>query len=197
MTDLLQTRRPPGGFRVVYADPPWGFVTYGGDQVVFTAGSEQPYQTMSHEQLLRLPVRYLVARDAILIMWVVDAHLLQAIELAEAWGFEFCTRAFTWDKGVMRGGYWIRKESEVSWQFNRGNPTRLSAAVRDMIREKPREHSRKPDCVYPRIERLARGPYLELFSRSNRPGWTSWGNQTGLFGTAGDGVERLGALSAG
>jgi N6-adenosine-specific RNA methylase IME4 len=47
--------------------------------------------------------------------------------------------------------------------------------------EKRREHSRKPDCVRERIERLVVGPYLELFGRETRAGWECWGNQSGLF----------------
>jgi N6-adenosine-specific RNA methylase IME4 len=44
-----------------------------------------------------------------------------------------------------------------------------------------REHSRKPDEQYERIERLVAGPYLELFARQSRPGWDSWGNEVGKF----------------
>lgn len=47
-----------------------------------------------------------------------------------------------------------------------------------------RQHSRKPVCVYDRIERLVEGPYLELFSRTTREGWTVWGNQVGKFSEA-------------
>jgi hypothetical protein len=38
-----------------------------------------------------------------------------------------------------------------------------------------REHSRKPDEVYARIEALGEGPYLEVFARFSRPGWDRWG----------------------
>jgi hypothetical protein len=45
------------------------------------------------------------------------------------------------------------------------------------------EHSRKPDEVQVRIERLLAGPYLELFARRTTEHWTVWGNQIerGLF----------------
>jgi N6-adenosine-specific RNA methylase IME4 len=44
-----------------------------------------------------------------------------------------------------------------------------------------REHSRKPEEAYRRIERLLPGPYLELFARQSQPGWDGFGNQPGLF----------------
>jgi N6-adenosine-specific RNA methylase IME4 len=62
----------------------------------------------------------------------------------------------------------------------RGSPKRLNADVRQAIVEPRREHSRKPD-IYARIERLVDGPYIELFARTKRPGWSAWGNQTEMF----------------
>lgn len=197
MTNLLQTPRPVGGFGCILADPPWAFETFAGQDVVFTNGVDQPYQTMDLAALKRLPVKQMAARDCVLLMWVVDANLVQALELGAAWGFTFKSRGLTWDKGKMSGGYWFRKESEMSLLFTRGAPARRSASQRDMIREKPREHSRKPDCQYDRLEALCRGPYLELFARTAHPGWTSWGNQVGLFqpneGAQGDRVPAANA----
>jgi N6-adenosine-specific RNA methylase IME4 len=78
-------------------------------------------------------------------------------------------------------GYWTRANSEVCLLATRGKPKRLNADVRQGIIEPRREHSRKPDCVPGRIERLVAGPYLELFARTTRPGWDSWGNETDKF----------------
>jgi N6-adenosine-specific RNA methylase IME4 len=77
--------------------------------------------------------------------------------------------------------YWTRANSEVCLLATRGKPKRISGGVRQGIIEPKREHSRKPDCVPSRIERLVAGPYLELFARTQRPGWTVWGNQTDKF----------------
>ena len=57
----------------------------------------------------------------------------------------------------------------------------MSRSIKRLIVAPCREHSRKPDEAHERIERLVGGPYLELFARTSRPGWTSWGNQTNLF----------------
>jgi N6-adenosine-specific RNA methylase IME4 len=77
--------------------------------------------------------------------------------------------------------YWTRKQEEPCWLCTRNDPRRLTKGVRQAIVEPRREHSRKPDCQYDRIEQLVGGPYLELFARHQRPGWTAWGNETGKF----------------
>jgi N6-adenosine-specific RNA methylase IME4 len=47
--------------------------------------------------------------------------------------------------------------------------------VMSLIASCKREHSRKPDELYPIIEACSRGPFLEHFARERRPGWASWG----------------------
>lgn len=39
------------------------------------------------------------------------------------------------------------------------------------------EHSAKPVEAYERIEARSKGPYIEFFARSKRPGWTAFGNE--------------------
>jgi MT-A70 len=108
-----------------------------------------------------------------------------------AWGFDYKTVAFYWvklnsaakhDADFFTGlGYWTRANPEQCLLATRGKPTRRAKDVRRLIVEKRREHSRKPDSVRERIERLVSGPYLELFGRETKPGWECWGNQAGLF----------------
>ena len=78
-------------------------------------------------------------------------------------------------------GFWTRANAEQCLLATRGSPKRLAKDVRRLVVAPRREHSRKPDAVYDRIERLADGPYLEMFARNARPGWDTWGNQAGLF----------------
>jgi N6-adenosine-specific RNA methylase IME4 len=78
-------------------------------------------------------------------------------------------------------GKTTRKNAEDCWLGKRGNPRVQAHDVRELIVAPRREHSRKPDEQYERIERLAGGPYVELFARATRPGWTSWGNETTRF----------------
>jgi N6-adenosine-specific RNA methylase IME4 len=124
-------------------------------------------------------------------MWAVDPLLDQAMELIRAWGFEYKTVGFYWvklnskakhDADFFTGlGYWTRANPEQCLMATRGKPARKAKDVRRLVVESRREHSRKPDCVRERIERLVVGPYLELFARETKPGWDCWGDQAGLF----------------
>jgi N6-adenosine-specific RNA methylase IME4 len=81
-------------------------------------------------------------------------------------------------------GYWTRANTEPCLLAVRGKPRRLNADVRMGIIAPRREHSRKPDGIHERIERLVAGPYIELFACQKRPGWDCWGNQTDKFAAA-------------
>lgn len=196
MADLAAL--PQAHFGCILADPPWAFRTFSGDAVPQRAG-EQHYPTLDLATLKALPVGDLAARDSLLIVWVLGSMLPQALELGEAWGFRFVTDGLWWlkqklvdadQRDIFTGdiaapvkglGYWFRKQGELSLVFSRGHPKRCDAGVPGVIVEPRREHSRKPDCQYERIEALVGGPYLELFARTQRPGWTSWGNDVERF----------------
>lgn len=75
--------------------------------------------------------------------------------------------------------------------FTRGSPKRQSAAVRQLIVAPRREHSRKPEETHERIEALLPGPYLELFARTRRPGWSVWGNDTDHFTSTMEPIDEL------
>ena len=192
---------PRGRYGAIYADPPWSWKSWDGNEG--DRGAGRHYSTMSRAEILTLPVAEIAASDCVLFCWVTWPTLLQAIEIINAWGFEYKTCAFAWikannrqmnmlrdDADVQVGlGYWPRANSEVCLLATRGKPKRLNADVRQGIIEPRREHSRKPDCVPGRIERLVAGPYLELFARTTRQGWDSWGNQTDRFAPAAEAAE--------
>lgn len=195
---------PPGPFGCILADPPWAFLTYSKPKGTIPqrrndSGAEDHYATMTRDDLRALPVGAVAATDCALFMWVVDSHLDEAIELGRAWGFDYKTIAFIWAKTTKAGapgqfgffppetvhrigmGYWTRKQAEVCLMFTRGKPKRLGKGVRQIIEAARREHSRKPDETHARIQALVGGPYLEMFAREPREGWTVWGNQTDKF----------------
>jgi hypothetical protein len=117
-------------------------------------------------------------------MWMVDWCPKLALEVIEAWGFIHKTTAFTWAKRSEHDeswhfgmGYWTRANPEVCWLATRGHPKRIHADVAQLIVSPVMEHSRKPNEIYTRIERLVDGPYLELYARRERQGWLTWGNE--------------------
>lgn len=181
---------PRGQFGCILADPPWSFKTWSGKTGTPHRSANDHYVTTATSRLIDIPVAEVAAPDCALFMWVVDSHIPDAIELGRAWGFEMKTRAFTWRKLAANGqarigmGYWTRKQTELCFLFTRGKPRRKDKGVREIIDAPRREHSRKPDEQYERIEALVDGPYLELFARQAWPGWTAWGNETGKYAAA-------------
>ena len=161
---------------------------------------ERHYKTMPLSEIKALPVGEWAAESSVLLMWAVDPLLPEALETGAAWGFTYKTVGFYWAKMRREGstrhllhdapdhkmfpmgtGYWTRANPEICLLFTRGKPKRVSAGVRKLIVAPRREHSRKPDEQYERIEALAQGPYLEMFARQRRPGWDVYGNETSKF----------------
>ena len=184
---------PRNHYRTLLADPPWRFESWSDKGEGRSAS--QHYGVMSLADIAKLPVADVCADDCVLLMWATWPMLPQALDLIAAWGFIYKTCGFDWMKADgrqvdlfagnisadMKMGYWTRSNSEPCLLATRGKPERKSAAVRMGIIEPARQHSRKPDCVHERIERLVDGPYLELFARQRREGWSSWGNEVDKF----------------
>lgn len=197
---------PRNYFGAILADPPWAFQTWWSERpnklpapkkkFSYPSRATKPaYEVMREEELNGLPVKELAADDCVLFLWTCWPVLQWSLRTIDAWGFEYKTCAFCWVKAHagqlemfdnsiephMTLGYWTRSNSEVCLLAIRGKPKRIRADIRQAIIEPRREHSRKPDCIHERIERLVAGPYLELFARAQRPGWTVWGNEVGKF----------------
>jgi N6-adenosine-specific RNA methylase IME4 len=187
---------PTGKYGAILADPPWGFQTWSGpEKKIASRGTVAPYGTMEMNDIAALPISDLTSDDCCLFLWVVWPTIPEALAVMRAWGFEYKTCAFAWMKAdvstinlfddpidaYMGLGYWTRANSEVCLLGTRGKPKRLNADVRQGIIAPRREHSRKPDGIHERIERLVAGPYIELFARQQRPNWTTWGNETNKF----------------
>ena len=176
-------------YRVIYADPPWTFSTYSRKGKGRSA--EAYYDCMSLDAIKALPVAEWAANDCVLLLWTTDPLLPTAFDVIRAWGFTYKTVGFYWaklnksadptiysDSSFFGGlGFWTRANPEICLLATRGHPRRRRADVRKLIVSPRREHSRKPDEIYDRIERLVTGPYLELFGSagaSHRDGWTRW-----------------------
>lgn len=200
---------PKGHFGAILADPPWAFQTWWSGRsnklpspkrkFSYPSRATAPaYEVMREDDLNALPVEALAAENCVLFMWSCWPVLQWSLRTMEAWGFTYKTCGFCWMKAHagqielfqddieahMTLGYWTRSNSEFCLLGTRGKPKRLSADVRQGIIAPKREHSRKPDGIHERVERLVAGPYLELFARQKRPGWTVWGNQTDKFAEA-------------
>lgn len=187
-------------YGAILADPPWPYKAWSGNTIPTRVDkrwglASAHYTPMTADDICQLPISKYAATDCTLFCWVTWPTLLDGLRAIEAWGFTYKTCGFCWvkantqqidmfrdDADVRMGmGYWTRANSEVCLLATRGKPKRQNADVRQAIIEPLREHSRKPDCIYARIERLVAGPYLELFARQKWPGWDQLGNETGKF----------------
>ena len=170
-------------FHTVLADPPWRFQNRTG-KVAPEHRRLSRYDTLALDEISALPIADLVVEPAHLYLWVPNALLPEGQAVMAAWGFAYKTM-LTWHKVRKDGGsdgrgvgFYFRNVTEPVLFGVRGKRARTLAPGRrqtNLIASRKREHSRKPDELYPIIEACSRGPFLELFARNRRAGWESWG----------------------
>jgi N6-adenosine-specific RNA methylase IME4 len=172
-------------FSTILADPPWQFTNRTG-KVAPEHKRLNRYGTMDLAAISALPVAEAAASPAHLYLWVPNALLPEGLEVMKAWGFSYKSNLI-WHKIRKDGGpdgrgvgFYFRNVTEIILFGVRGKDARTLAPGRSQVNflaTRKREHSRKPDELYPLIESCSPGPRLELFARGTRQGWTSWGNQ--------------------
>jgi N6-adenosine-specific RNA methylase IME4 len=144
------------------------------------------YDTMSLHDIKGLPVADLAAMTAHLYLWCPNALLPDGLAVLQAWGFTYKSN-IVWHKIRKDGGsdgrgvgFYFRNVTELILFGVRGQAARTLAPGRrqvNLFATRKREHSRKPDEQYKIIEACSPGPFVELFARGHRAGWTSWGDQ--------------------
>jgi len=172
-------------FRTVLADPPWRFQNRTGKMAPEHKRLSR-YGTMPLEEIMELPVAQIVQDKAHLYLWVPNALITEGLEVMRRWGFTYKTN-LVWYKIRKDGGpdgrgvgFYFRNVTELILFGTRGTNNRTLDPGRtqtNVIVSRKREHSRKPDEQYELVERCSPGPYLEMFARHHRPGWTQWGNE--------------------
>lgn len=192
-------------FQTVMADPPWPYATPGqgplrsspthrpkmyereanGEKVLFGSGLAKRYKPMPIGAIKALDVPSLVAKDAHLYLWTTNAFLVEAHEVAKAWGFRPIT-VITWTKVMkdnpaqasMKTGFYFRGATEHCLFGVRGSlKLQASRGISTAFLHPRTAHSVKPDAFYTLVEECSPGPRLELFARRPRTGWSVWGNE--------------------
>ena len=173
------------GYSSVLADPPWRFSNRTGKMAPEHRRLSR-YNTMTLQDIMDLPVARLVRDPAHLYLWVPNALLAEGLQVMQCWGFTYKTNIVWYkirkDAGPDRRGvgFYFRNVTELVLFGVRGRNVRTLDAGRtqpNLLATRKREHSRKPDELYDIIEACSREPYLELFSRHERPGWHQWGDE--------------------
>ncbi|MDE3261010.1 MAG: MT-A70 family methyltransferase [Acidobacteriota bacterium] len=176
---------PAARFGIIYADPPWdykGQLQHAGPASGDTGGAIRHYATVTLEDLKKLAVESVAAADCLLFLWATSPHLDQAIDLGKAWGFDWATVAFVWDKGRVNPGFYTMSQCELCLVFRRGRipAPRGARNERQLVHAERGPHSAKPEEVRKRIERMfPEQRKIELFARREVAGWTAWGLESG------------------
>ncbi len=178
-------------YQIIYTDPPWKYRVYDESDAAHGAATSH-YPTMSLDELKALPIQKIADKNCALFMWVTPPLLPEGIELMQAWGFRYVTKAFNWVKLNGSGTLWMglghytRGNSEDCLLGIKGSLPRADAGVAQVVLDYDLpetittyrvEHSKKPDETRDRIVRLFGDlPRVELFSRQKRQGWDVLGN---------------------
>lgn len=164
---------PEGVYDIILADPPWRYVFHPSPG----RRAEMHYDTMTTEAICELEIVDAFAPDAMLFLWATNPLIEDALQVVDAWGFEYRTN-FAWVKDKWGTGFYVRGQHELLLISRRGEiqPPVAEDRPSSVIQAPRRGHSEKPVEIYELIEQMYPGRrYLELFARQRRPGWTAWG----------------------
>ena len=171
---------PSGSYKCIVADPPWQYnsVRTGGSM---KSGAASHYPTMSLQEICDLPVPSISSKHTVLFLWTTTPLLDYGLSVMHAWGFTYKTTLY-WHKEGRKGlGYYFNGDVEPCLMGTRGTVKAFRTNKSNVIREKPRKHSQKPEAFWtliePVIQQFDLNPKIELFARETRDSWDCWGNQ--------------------
>lgn len=187
----LYPELPEKKFDIIYADPPWhhnGKMQYdksgkNADEIdltknIFISSAIFKYPTVKTSELKKIPITDIAKDNCLLFMWTTNPHLSQAIELGQAWGFDYKTVAFIWDKMNHNPGQYTLSNCELCLVFKRGKIPKPRGVrnIQQLIRSPRKKHSEKPIEVIKAIKKMfPKQERIELFARKKIEGWASWG----------------------
>jgi N6-adenosine-specific RNA methylase IME4 len=171
-------------YSIILADPPWdykGQTQHAGVGKSNTGGALLHYPTMTVDEMIQQIHPITIAEDdCLLFMWSTWPHLDQAIKLGNGWGFKYVHTPFIWNKGKTNPGFYTLTQTEPVLCFKRGKipQPRGSRKEKQLIEKLRTRHSEKPKDVHERIDRMfPNHKKIEMFARTQYPGWDVWGNQ--------------------
>lgn len=175
-------------YNIIYADPPWKF---GSKELQKYKGErfrplEEVYNTEKTADMKEWDIKNIAEKDCAIFMWTTDAHIQEAIQSMQSWGFKYVTVAFIWAKTTNSGkqvhnlGAWTMKNCELCLFGTKGAMLKYKKSnnIKQLFYAERTKHSKKPNCVYEFIEQLfGYLPKIELFARQHTEGWDCWGNE--------------------
>lgn len=180
-------------YKIIYADPPWRFSQGINPRKTFKGNKEElnfHYETLSDKDIINLNIKAISDKECVLFLWTTDAHLEVALKAINSWGFTYKTVAFVWNKKRGFMGKWTVKQCELCLLATKGTAHKLLKSFKEKsyLEENKTIHSKKPDEIRNRIERMfGHIPRIELFARQAKEkdlfgnnsfdGWDTWGNE--------------------
>lgn len=189
---IIHGHNPPGGFEIIYADPPWKFSS--NSKAKPGRNAQRHYDCMALPDILAMPVAEIAAKDALLFLWATSPMLPEGLATLKAWGFRYVS-SLVWHKDRVGTGYWVRNEHEFVLIGKRGRfPCgRKAPFARSVLRGGQAQHSAKPPQLMDRIDAIwPERPRLEMFARQWRLGWSVHGNEVPHAGEVRNGDRGAG-----
>ena len=178
---------PEKKYEIIYLDPPWYYHSLRYKltkedkekyKKFYTLSASTHYSCIKTCNLAKLDVPNLAAEDCLLFMWATNPHIQEAILLGYAWGFQYVTVGFVWNKKTPLCGFYTMSQCELCLIFKKGKipkPRGITNA-RQYIEEKRNDHSAKPEEARKRIDLMfPEQKKIELFARKKVEGWDCWG----------------------
>ena len=153
-------------------------INTGFEKNIFISSASFKYPTVKLKDLKKLDINSIADNNCLLFMWTTGPQFANSIELGVAWGFEYKTVAFVWDKQIHNPGRYTLSQTEFCIVFKKGCiPTPRGARnIRQLVSVPRGQHSEKPLEVIEGITKMfPEQKKIELFARNNYFGWDNWG----------------------
>jgi len=167
-------------FKTILLDPPWN--ERGGGKI--KRGADKHYALLKTPDIIRVILQSEHWNDigdvAHMYMWATNNHLEDALHVMKSLGFRYVTN-IVWVKNRIGLGQYARGKHELLLFGTKGAKHTVvkkdNNSLPSVIEAKRGAHSSKPEESFIWIESRSFGPYLEMFSRKKREGWTVWGSE--------------------
>ena len=165
-------------YKTIVIDPPW----YQRGAGKINRGAQKHYPIMHTPDIIKTITQSAVwnniSENAHLYLWTTNNQLPDALKVMEALGFKYITNV-CWTKNQMGLGQYFRGKHELCLFGTRGRGVAVrtdSRKIPSTVEANKSIHSKKPDEFYKMVEQRSKGPYLDMFARNTRPGWSVWGD---------------------
>ena len=176
VSELADPLEAQGLFQTIVIDPPWD---WGDEGDINQLGRAKPnYSTMPIEDIEALPINKISDDNCHLYLWVTNRSLPKAFRLIELWGFRYIT-CVTWIKPSFGMGNYFRGSTEqILFAVKGSQPLKRKDYGTHFEAQRGKGHSAKPDEFYKMVQSCSYDPYIDIFGRKNRDGWTVWGENS-------------------